>query len=117
MTATSTATANFTDAMVARIQAVSDENNGLDQALCESLAKELGKDSYRSITAKAKRMGLPYRRKVATTKTGEPVENKPAIVDSIAKLIGATSAELDGLEKASKQALQRLRSEFQALSA
>lgn len=79
----------------------------LNQAVAERLAAEFGPTfTARSVIAKINRMSLPYQRKVATTKTGAPVENKAAIVAEIAALV---SGNLDGLDKAPKPALQALR--------
>lgn len=79
----------------------------LNQAKAEALATEFGeKFTARSVTAKAVREGIAYQRKVAVTKTGAPVEDKATIVAQCAELVGAN---LDGLEKAPKPALQALR--------
>lgn len=79
----------------------------LNQAKAEALAAEFGpKFSARSVIAKAVRMEVAYERKVAVTKTGAPVERKEAIVAEIASLVGAN---LEGLDKAPKGALQSLR--------
>lgn len=91
---------------VAQEQRIRDEAP-LNQAKATALATEFGeKFSARSVTAKAIRMGVAYERKVAVTKTGAPVEQKEAIVAEIAKVVGAN---LDGLDKAPKPALQALR--------
>lgn len=96
-------TSKYTTAMEAAIRA----EPVLNQAVAERLAAEFGKGfTPRSVIAKINRMGLPYQRKVATTKTGDPVEKKEAIVAEIATLVGAT---LDGLDKAPKPVLQTLR--------
>jgi hypothetical protein len=54
-------------------------------------------------------MGLPYAKKVAVSKTGEPVERKENIVAEIARYVPGS---LDGLEKASKPALANIRDAF-----
>ncbi len=93
----------YSAAQEARIQAEAP----LNQAKATALATEFGpKFTARSVIAKAVRMGVPYERKVAVTKTGAPVERKEAIVAEIASLVGET---LDGLDKAPKGALQTLR--------
>lgn len=97
---------NYTDAMVARIQAVADENDGVienEQAL--ALAKEFGKD-VRSVRAKAVRMGI-YKKAEKKSTNGGKVETKEQIAADISKLVGAN---MEGLEKAPKLALQRVRS-------
>jgi hypothetical protein len=79
----------------------------LNQAVAARLAAEFGEGfSARSVIAKITRMQLPYQRKVAVTKTGEPVEKKDGLVSEIAEIVGAN---LDGLDKAPKPVLQKLR--------
>lgn len=100
---TKQATSKYTPAME---QAIRDAAP-LNQAKATALAAEFGeKFTARSVTAKAVRMGVPYERKQPTTKTGEPVERKEAIVAELAELVGRN---LDGLEKAPKPALQAIR--------
>lgn len=94
-------TSKYSTAQVERMR----ELAPLNQALAEQLATEFG-FTARSVTAKAVREGIAYQRKVAVTKTGAPVEDKAAIVAQCAELVGAN---LDGLEKAPKPALQALR--------
>lgn len=77
----------------------------LNQAKSRELAERFGK-SERSITAKAVRMGVAYERKQPVTKSGQPVERKEAIVAEIASMV---EGNLEGLDKAPKQALQALR--------
>ena len=87
-------------------QAIRDEPV-LNQAVAERLAASFGPDfTGRMVIAKISNMKLPYQRKAAVTKTGEPVEQKAALV---AEISGIVSANLDGLEKAPKPALQALR--------
>ena len=79
----------------------------LNQAKATDLAASFGADfSARSVIAKAVRMNVAYERKQPTTKTGAPVERKETLVSEIAEIVGAN---LDGLEKAPKPALQLLR--------
>ena len=97
------ATSKYTAAMEKRIA----ESAPLNQAKAEALAAEFGKDfSARSVIAKAVRMNVEYQRKQPTTKSGGAVERKETIVAEIAKVVGAN---LDGLEKAPKGALQAVR--------
>ena len=96
-------TSKYTPAMEAAIR----EAAPLNQAKATDLAASFGADfSARSVIAKAVRMEVPYERKVAVTKAGAPIERKEAIVAEIASMVGAN---LDGLEKAPKGALQALR--------
>lgn len=100
-------TPNFTAANEARIlEAVAANGGKMDQALATLLAAEMGKASYRSITAKAVRMKVPYARKAPTRKDGTKVETKAEIVKSIASLV---EGNLDGLDKAPRDALVAIR--------
>lgn len=92
---------NFTPEQEARIR----ELAPLNQAKSRQLATEFGK-TERSVTAKAVRMGVAYERKQPQTKTGAPVERKEAIVAEIQAIVGGN---LEGLDKAPKQALQLVR--------
>lgn len=94
-------TSKYTPAMEQRIRDLAP----LNQARARELAAEFGL-TERSVAAKAVRMNVPYERKVAVTKSGQPVEQKEAIVKQIASLV---EGNLDGLEKAPKAALQALR--------
>lgn len=98
-------TKNYTDAQEARLA----EFEVITSETAEMLAKEFGKD-VRSVRAKAVRMGV-YQGKARVSKTGGPIERKEAIVAEIAQLVGKN---MEGLEKAPKQALIALR---EALSA
>lgn len=92
---------NYTDAQEARLA-------GFDVITPETaliLAAEFGKD-VKSVRAKAVRMGV-YRAPVKAGKSGLPIERKEAIVAEIAALVGFN---MEGLEKAPKQALIALRS-------
>lgn len=98
-------TPNYTPAQEARLRKAAETNGTLNLALATELADEFGK-KVRSVIAKINRMELPYARKVAVTKTGAPVESKAKIVAEIGTMV---EGNLDGLEKASKTALQRVR--------
>lgn len=92
---------------IAEMEARIEASAPLNQAKAEALAIEFGdKFTARSVIAKAVRMGVAYERKQAVTKTGATVERKEAIVAEIASVVGAN---LEGLEKAPKGALQALR--------
>lgn len=98
----------YTPAMEARIR----EEAPLNQAKAESLAVEFGQGfSGKSVIAKANRMGVAYEKKVAVTKSGGKIESKEKIVAEIAAIVGAS---MDGLEKATKPALQAIRDHVKA---
>lgn len=103
MTTTKKPTSKYSAAQEAAIRA----EPVLNQAVADRLAAEFGPSfTGKSVIAKINRMGLPYQRKVAVTKTGAPVESKATICAQISELV---SGNLDGLDKAPKPALQALR--------
>lgn len=107
-TATKKPASKYTPAIEARIR----EQAPLNQAKAEALSAELGKDfSARSIAAYCSRKGIAYERKQPTTKSGGKIEHKNDIVAEIAAFVGAN---LDGLEKAPKPALQAIRNYLEA---
>jgi hypothetical protein len=106
MTKVAKPTSNYTAAHETAIRDAA-ARGPLNQAVAAELAASFGdKFTTRGVIAKISRMGLPYQRKVATTKTGAPVEKKDGLVAEISQLVGAN---LDGLDKAPKPALQALR--------
>ena len=96
---------NYTEADEAILREAATEDNPLNAERAGELATQLGK-SRRSVIAKAVRMELPYQNKVAETKDGQPIENKASIVAEIGQFL---NANMDGLEKAPKVALQTIR--------
>lgn len=95
---------NYTEAQEAFIRAES-LKGPLNADAAARIGEALGKSS-RSVIAKVIRMQLPYERKVAVSKTGEPVTKKETLVAEIGAVV---SGNLDGLEKAPKAALIALR--------
>ena len=95
---------NYSEAQEAFIRAEA-ANGPLNAASAARIGEALGKSS-RSVIAKVIRMGLPYERKLPTSKTGEPVTKKETLVAEIGAVV---SGNLDGLEKAPKAALIALR--------
>lgn len=96
---------NYTEAQEARMA----EFAVIDNDTAVELAAEFGKD-VRSVRAKAVRMGL-YKAKEKVSKTGGKIEKKEEIVAEISELVGKN---LEGLEKASKQALIVIRDRLTA---
>lgn len=96
---------NYSDAQEAELLAAGIIDN--DKAL--EFAAKFGKD-VRSIRAKAVRMGI-YKAKEKVSKTGGKIESKEAIVADIQVLV---NANMEGLEKAPKLALQILRERLSA---
>lgn len=107
----SASASKYTPEMEAKMKAAAP----LNAAKADALAAEFGNGiTGKSVIAKATRMGLPYEKKVATTKTGGKVESKEKIVAELAALIGEN---LDGLEKAPKPVLQNIRDYVAFMSA
>ena len=77
----------------------------------ETMAGDLGK-SARSIVAKLSREGV-YKKKVYTTKTGQPSVKKDAHADAIGAILNLTESETESLTKANKTALEKI---FSALA-
>jgi hypothetical protein len=95
--------ANYTVEQEAMIRAAA-ADGPLNLEKATAIAAAMGKKP-RSIIAKAIRMDLPYAKRVAVTKTGEPVTRKETLVEKIAEYV---AGDLSGLEKASKPALQNV---------
>lgn len=77
----------------------------------ETMAGDLGK-SARSIVAKLSREGV-YKKKVYTSKTGQPVVKKDAHADAIGAILQLSENETESLTKANKTALEKI---FKALA-
>jgi len=97
----------YTQQMVEAIQEVSAVNQGLDLALCEELAErpefKAANITPRGIVAKARTLGLPYRKVERLTKAGDPVVRKNELVAEIEQALGLS--DMDTLAKADKRAL------------
>lgn len=70
-------------------------------------AEKFGKN-VQSVRQKLSREGV-YKKKVRTTKDGEPVENKATILQEIADLIEEPVDTLDSMSKTNKNVLQLVR--------
>lgn len=79
----------------------------LDAAKCATLAESFGK-SVKSVIAKAAREGIPYNRKIRTTKTGGDIIAKQELIKAIAKATNAESEQLAGLSRSPKTTLSFL---------
>ena len=91
---------NYTPEMVATIEAA----QPLDLAKAKALGAQLDR-GYRSIIAKAKREGFEYISKPAPARK-KAAPSKAELVGAIAKAVDCDT--LDGLEKATGQALAKL---------
>ena len=91
---------NYTPEMVAVLKAA----QPINYAKAQELAKQLDR-GYRSIIAKAKREGFEYISKPAPAKK----KAAPSKADMVAAICAAVNADsLDGLEKATGSALNKL---------
>ena len=84
----------------------------LNMEKAAALAAEFGKKPA-SVRAKAIRMNVAYEKKGPQTKTGEAVIRKETLVEKIGAFT-APGSNLDGLEKASKPALQAVLAALEA---
>jgi hypothetical protein len=98
-------TKNYTEAQEAEMLAL----GSIDNVVAMQLAEKFGKN-VASIRAKAVRLGV-YQAKERVSKSGAAIERKEAIVAEIASLVGKN---MEGLEKAPKQALVAIRAALSA---
>ncbi len=80
-----------------------------------AMANEHGK-STKSVIQKLVRESV-YRKPAYVSKAGATVERKSDIVQGIAKILNVTEAQLGGLDKATKPALETIRAGFVAAAA
>ncbi len=107
MAATTTKTANYTEAQEAAIlKAAADAGGKFGQDVAATLAESFGK-TLRSVTAKASRMGL-YMAKEYTRKDGKAVEKKDATAEAIGAILNLSEGEVTSLAKANRTALQKV---------
>ena len=102
---TKTIEKNYTEAQEAEMIAL----GSIDNVVAMQLAEKFGKN-VASIRAKAVRLGV-YQAKERVSKSGAAIERKEAIVAEIASLVGRN---MEGLEKAPKQALVAIRAALSA---
>jgi hypothetical protein len=76
---------------------------------------ESNKVSPQSVISKLSSMGI-YIKPCKTTKSGDPIVQKQAYVNSIRIMLGARDNELESLEKASKQDLKVIMERLVSLS-
>ena len=93
----------FTDEVVARMK----ELAPLNWEKAKALGEELG-IKPKAIVASATRNEIEYNKIERKTKTGAKIESKAALVVRIAERVGKNVEDLDGLEKATKTALEAL---------
>ena len=77
----------------------------LNYEICGEIAEKFGL-KQRAIVASATRNKIDYQKKVRVSKTGNPVTSKADLVEAIAVKFDVSVEELDGLEKATKTALE-----------
>lgn len=94
-------TPNYTDEMVARLEAEYSENPTRETV--NALAADMGK-SPRSVIAKLCTMGI-YQTPPRTTKTGKPIVKKEEMVEEICRALGV---EVPSLVKTNKRDLETL---------
>lgn len=93
----------YTEALVAKIKALSVDGKAITFAQAEAFAEANGLKP-RSVVAKIKSMKMPYEPKpTRVTKTGEAVIHKAELVAAIEAVLGVKAPSL---EKATKEDLQ-----------
>lgn len=80
----------------------------LDLAKARAIAAEFGLKE-RSVIAKAVREKIAYTKQERVRKDGKPIASKEATVAAIEESLNLAEGVLDGLEKAAKVSLERLR--------
>lgn len=113
---TATKKENYSKEMTARIIEVygNAETDEARKDALESLSIETGK-TVRSIRMKLVKEEA-YVKPAYVSKSGSKPETKSAIVESIAAIIGVTSDQLGGLDKATVKALKTIRDSFKLAS-
>lgn len=109
---TETKVVNYSPELTATIiEAYESCDSDAERKQCvEELSAEHGK-SVKSIRQKLVRESV-YVKPAYVSKAGTDVERKADIVQGIAKMLGVTEAQLGGLEKATKPALETIRGGF-----
>jgi hypothetical protein len=95
--------AGITDVVIAEMKNVAPLDWNKAQEIAEKFSLK-----PRAIVASATRNGIPYQKKQRVSKSGAPVVRKPDLVARIEVGLAFDAGSLDGLEKASKIALERL---------
>jgi hypothetical protein len=83
------------------------ENAPLNWTKAQEIAEKFNVKP-RAIVASATRNGIEYERKKRVSKSGAPVLRKTDLVPLIEKGLGFMEGDLAGLEKASKDVLQKM---------
>ncbi len=107
---------NYTEAQAERVAEVyqaADSDETRKEAVT-FLADEMGRKPA-SIRAKLVSLKI-YRKPEYVSKKGSTVETKDKIVSTIAGILGVTEAQLGGLEKATKPALELIREKYLGLA-
>ena len=106
-TATTTATAKKTSLYTPDIIAAMSKLAPLNWESAQVFAEKNGLKA-RGVVASCKRNKIEYKRQEKVTKTGTPVISKADLVTQIAEKFKINIEKLDGLDKATKTALENL---------
>lgn len=101
----------FSDEFFARCTALADEHGAIDKDLAEVIADEFG-EKTRAVIAAVKRAGIAYKRVERKTKAGTKPVTKEDLVKTLAEKLEIGVEKLDGLDKATKTALEALVAEI-----
>ena len=91
----------FSDEIIAELNA----NAPLDFDKVSVIAEKHG-EKPKALVACATRNGIEYKRKARVSKSGNPVASKADLVAVIASNLSVDVADLDGLDKATKNVLE-----------
>jgi hypothetical protein len=83
------------------------ENAPLNWGKAQEIGEKFGVKP-RAVVASATRNSIPYEKKRRVSKSGAPVLRKTDLVSKIERGLDFDTGSLEGLEKASKSALERL---------
>lgn len=97
----------FNQALLVDMRAAADVAP-IDLAKAKELAAKHG-EKWRSVVAKAVKDGIRYENKPRVRKDGKPIASKETTVATIEIATGVADGFYDGLQKATKPALERLR--------
>lgn len=108
---------NYSDALTLEIVSAyeSADSDAARKAVVADMAQTHGK-SVKSVIQKLVRESV-YQKPAYVSKAGATAERKSDIVQGIAKLLNVSEAQLGGLEKATKPALETIRAGFVAATA
>lgn len=96
---------NYTEEQIAILQSEATEDNPMTFDRAKTLVDAVGHNP-RSIVAKVRSLGLPYKNSERTAKNGDPIVRKSELVAQIAQALEVDESDVESLESATKAALK-----------